>query len=169
MGLAVYNSEILDIHFPPCVFKKLTASFNRNDEKTKLEENVGVVPTLNLYDLKYIMPGLAASLQNLLEYEGDVLQDFMMKFEVSYNEFDIVKSVPLKENGANIDLTNENRKEYVERYIDFLLNKSIYRQFKAFYEGNPCQFAYFKRKYNTIRKINLRISFGNGLKCNDSK
>ena len=54
-----------------------------------------------------------------------------MKFEVSITEFDLVKSVPLKENGQNIDLTNENRKEYV----DFLLNKSVYEQFKAFYFG----------------------------------
>jgi E3 ubiquitin-protein ligase HECTD2 len=101
---------------------------------------VGVVPTLSLFDLKYIMPGLAASLENLLEYEGDVKEDFMMNFEVSYTEFDVVKSVPLKENGKNIDLTNKNRKEYVNLYIDFLLNKSIYKQFKAFYEGfhNVC-------------------------------
>ena len=84
--------QIKDIHFPPCVFKKLTASYTKNEEKNNLEETVGVVPTLNLFDLKYIMPGLAASLQNLLEYEGDVLQDFMMTFEVSYNEFDVIYS-----------------------------------------------------------------------------
>jgi E3 ubiquitin-protein ligase HECTD2 len=131
--LKIFNFK--DIHFPPCVFKKLTASYNRNDGTNKHDENVGVVPTLSLFDLKYIMPGLAASLENLLEYEGNVKEDFMMNFEVSYTEFDVVKSVPLKENGKNIDLTNENRKEYVNLYIDFLLNKSIYKQFKAFYEG----------------------------------
>lgn len=81
------------------------------------------------------MPDLASSLQNLLDYEGDVREDFMMKFEVSVTEFDVVKSVALKENGQNIDLTNENRKEYVDLYVDFLLNKSIYEQFKAFYFG----------------------------------
>ncbi len=81
------------------------------------------------------MPVLAASLQDLLDYEGDVKEDFMLKFEVSVTEFDVVKAVPLKENGQNIDLTNENRKEYVNLYVDFLLNKSIYKQFKAFYHG----------------------------------
>ena len=84
------------------------------------------------------MPDLASSLQNLLDYEGDVKEDFMMKFEVSVTEFDVVKSVALKENGQNIDLTNENRKEYVDLYVDFLLNKSIYEQFKAFYFGKFC-------------------------------
>ncbi|CAF0709989.1 unnamed protein product [Brachionus calyciflorus] len=128
MGLAVYNGEILEIRFPPCVYKKL------------LSDNItvnssGVLPNLSLYDLSQIMPSIAKSLQNLLDYEGDVQEDFMMKFVASYNEFDTVKTAELKENGANIDLTNENRKEFVELYIDFLLNKSIYQQFKAFYNG----------------------------------
>ena len=50
------------------------------------------------------MPDLASSLQYLLDYEGDVKEDFLMKFEVSVTEFDVVKSVPLKENGQNIGL-----------------------------------------------------------------
>jgi E3 ubiquitin-protein ligase HECTD2 len=130
----VYNGEILDLRFPPVVFKKLLSSDiipALNDPTT----SVGVIPSLSLYDLKYIMPDLASSLQYLLDYEGDVKEDFLMKFEVSVTEFDVVKSVPLKENGQNIDLTNENRKEYVDLYVDFLLNKSIYQQFKAFYFG----------------------------------
>lgn len=126
--MAVYNGEILDIRFPPCVYKKLLAL-------SKSEESAGVLPNLSLYDLKLVMPSIANSLQNLLDYEGDVQEDFMMKFVISYSEFDTVKMVELKENGSNIDLTNENRKEYVQLYIDFLLNKSIHEQFKAFYIG----------------------------------
>ena len=133
MGLAVYNGEILDIHFPPCVYKKLLPS--SMSQLADPKALVGVVPSLNLYDLKYITPVLAASLQDLLDYEGDVKEDFMLKFEVSVTEFDVVKTVPLRPNGQNIDLTNENRKEYVSLYVDFLLNKSIYKQFKSFYQG----------------------------------
>ena len=59
----------------------------------------------------------------------------MLTFEISYNEFDAVKSFPLKPDGQNIDLTNQNRKEFVSLYVDFLLNKSIFEQFKAFYLG----------------------------------
>lgn len=133
MGLAVYNSEILDIHFPPCVYKKLLpSSMNQINDPKAL---VGIVSSLGLYDLKYIYPVQAQSLQNLLDYEGDVQEDFMLKFEASYTEFDVVKLVELKENGKNIDLTNANRKEYVDLYVDFLLNKSIYKQFAAFYHG----------------------------------
>lgn len=121
----------MDIHFPPCVYKKL-ASIPSPDSKNVLP---GVLSSLNLFDLKQVMPSIASSLQDLLDYDGNVQEDFMMKFEISYNEFDVVKTVALKDNGENIDLTNENRKEFVELYIDFLLNKSIFEQFKAFYYG----------------------------------
>jgi hypothetical protein len=53
----------------------------------------------------------AQSLQSLLDHEGNVEEDFMMKFEISFTEFDLVKTVCLKENGQDIDLTNENRQE----------------------------------------------------------
>jgi E3 ubiquitin-protein ligase HECTD2 len=132
MGLAVYNSEMLDIHFPPCVYKKLLPS-----SMSQLCDPKAIVGTTNLglYDLKYIHPTLASSLQELLDYEGDVEGDFLLRFEVSFTEFDVVKLVPLKENGHKINLTNENRKEYVSLYVDFLLNKLIYKQFAAFYHG----------------------------------
>eukprot|EP00069_Balaena_mysticetus_P011831 bmy_07307T0 len=62
MGLAVYNSIVLDIRFPPCCYKKLLSP--------------PIVPK------------------------------------------------------------DQNRpKEYVQLYIDFLLNKSMYKQFAAFYYG----------------------------------
>lgn len=42
---------------------------------------------------------------------------------------------PLKENGENLPVTHENKEEYVELYVDFLLNKSVENQFKAFNQG----------------------------------
>lgn len=134
MGLAVYNGEILDLRFPPIVYKKLAVQMDTSSLSTS--QTVGCCSSLTLYDLRHVMPSLASSLNHLLEYDGDVKEEFMLKFEVSYHEADdSVKTVPLKRNGQNIDLTNENRKEYVELYIDFLLNKQIYEQFKAFYLG----------------------------------
>lgn len=147
MGLAVYNGEILDIHLPPCIYKKLAVldpdtylslgidSKSKRDKTTNCD-TVGVCEDLNLYDLRQVMPCLAASLQQLLDYEGDVCEDFMLKFVASYtDQFDVVRTVELKPNGARIELTNENRREYVDLYIDFLLNRAVYKQFKAFYTG----------------------------------
>lgn len=41
----------------------------------------------------------------------------------------------LKQNGDEIFVTQENKKEFVDLYADFLLNKSVERQFKAFRRG----------------------------------
>ncbi|EPY82006.1 Itchy E3 ubiquitin protein ligase isoform 4-like protein [Camelus ferus] len=58
-----------------------------------------------------------------------------MTAHVFQEEFGIIKSYNLKPGGDKIPVTNQNRKEYVQLYIDFLLNKSIYKQFAAFYYG----------------------------------
>jgi len=53
MGLAVYNSIILDIHFPPCCYKKLLspAIMPRRGSTP-----VGMLPDLGLHDLIQAMP-----------------------------------------------------------------------------------------------------------------
>uniref|UniRef100_A0A673KW44 HECT-type E3 ubiquitin transferase n=1 Tax=Sinocyclocheilus rhinocerous TaxID=307959 RepID=A0A673KW44_9TELE len=131
MGLAVYNSITLDIRFPPCVYKKLlTPPIVPCD----LDTPVGMA-TLTLDDLQQIMPDLAHGLGELLSYEGNVEEDFYTTFQVFQEELGVVKSYNLKPGGDKIPVTNLNRKEYVQLYIDFLLNKSIYRQFAAFYHG----------------------------------
>jgi len=78
---------------------------------------------------------LAHGLSELLSYEGNVEEDFYSTFQVFQEEFGIIKSYNLKPGGDKIPVTNQNRKEYVQLYIDFLLNKSIYKQFAAFYYG----------------------------------
>lgn len=59
MGLAVYNSIILDIHFPPCCFKKLLspAVVPYNNPQAM----VGMT-TMNLTDLKTVQPVSGTSL-----------------------------------------------------------------------------------------------------------
>lgn len=132
MGLAVYNSINLDIRFPQSCYKKLLSPavvpYN-NPSAT-----VGVAP-LTLDDLAQVMPGLAQGLKDLLEYDGDVEDDFCMTFQVSVTEFGQTRTHNLKPGGDKIPVTNENRETYVKMYIDWLLNKSIYLQFQAFYHG----------------------------------
>lgn len=41
----------------------------------------------------------------------------------------------LKENGDELYVAQENKKEFVDLYADFLLNKSVERQFNAFRRG----------------------------------
>ncbi|TRY69835.1 hypothetical protein DNTS_012933 [Danionella cerebrum] len=131
MGLAVYNSITLDIRFPPCVYKKLlTPPIVPCDP----DMPVGMA-TLTLDDLQQIMPDLAHGLWELLSYDGNVEEDFYTTFQVFQEELGVVKAYNLKPGGDKIPVNNLNRKEYVQLYIEFLLNKSIYRQFAAFYHG----------------------------------
>ncbi|KAL9983333.1 hypothetical protein ACROYT_G005487 [Oculina patagonica] len=132
MGLAVYNSIILDIRFPPCCYKKLLSPavvpFHNPNAA------VGLAP-LGLQDLMETMPDLGRGLKELLEYEGDVEEDLCQTFQISYTVFGEVVTHSLKPKGDRIPVTKENRQEYVNLYVDYLLNKSIYQQFASFYHG----------------------------------
>ncbi|XP_035982130.1 probable E3 ubiquitin-protein ligase HECTD2 isoform X3 [Fundulus heteroclitus] len=131
MGLAVYNSIALDIHFPLyCYRKLLTPPTVPSDPNAYIG-----MATATLDDLQQVMPDLAHGLAELLSYEGNVEEDFYLTFQVFQEEMGVVKSYNLKPGGDKIPVTKQNRKEYVQLYIDFLLNKSIYKQFAAFYHG----------------------------------
>uniref|UniRef100_A0A672LPK0 Probable E3 ubiquitin-protein ligase HERC3 n=1 Tax=Sinocyclocheilus grahami TaxID=75366 RepID=A0A672LPK0_SINGR len=67
-GLAIYNSTVVDLHFPLVLYKKL----------------LNVSPTLD--DLKELSPTEGRSLQQLLEYEGDVEETFCLNFAVMGTE-----------------------------------------------------------------------------------
>uniref|UniRef100_A0A3P8UTU4 HECT-type E3 ubiquitin transferase n=1 Tax=Cynoglossus semilaevis TaxID=244447 RepID=A0A3P8UTU4_CYNSE len=131
MGLAVYNSIALDIHFPLYCYRKLLTPPTVPCDQNAL---VGMA-NATLDDLQQIMPELAHGLAELLSYEGNVEEDFYLTFQVLQEEMGVVKSYNLKPGGDKIPVTKQNRKEYVQLYVDFLLNKSIYKQFAAFYHG----------------------------------
>eukprot|EP00095_Tigriopus_kingsejongensis_P012673 maker-scaffold22_size673200-snap-gene-2.20 protein:Tk12673 transcript:maker-scaffold22_size673200-snap-gene-2.20-mRNA-1 annotation:"e3 ubiquitin-protein ligase hectd2" len=132
MGLAVYNSIILDLHFPPMCYRKLLTPpvVPANDGAP-----VGIVPSLTVSDLRDIMPDVTQSLANVLEYEGDIAEDLMLTFSVSVEEYGKVFTTDLKPNGDDITVTNENRKEFVQLYLEWLLNSTIRERFNAFYLG----------------------------------
>lgn len=132
MGLAVYNSIMLDIRFPACCYKKLLspAVVPYNNPKVP----VGIAQ-LTLQDLQLVHPDIAHGLRELLEYEGNVQDDFGLTFQVSFTELGCVKTHPLKPNGENIFVMKNNREDYVQLYVDWVLNRSIYEMFKEFYHG----------------------------------
>ncbi|XP_019715893.1 probable E3 ubiquitin-protein ligase HECTD2 [Hippocampus comes] len=131
MGLAVYNSIALDIHFPLYCYRKLLTP-----PTAPCDPNAPVgMATATFDDLQQIMPELAHGLEELLNFDGNVEEDVCLTFQVSQEEMGVVKSYNLKPGGDKIAVTKHNRKEYVQLYVDFLLNKSICKQFAAFYHG----------------------------------
>lgn len=118
LGLAIYNNCILDVHFPMVVYRKL----------------MGKKGTFR--DLADANPVLHQSLKELLEYEGSVEEDMMITFQISQTDlFGNALMYDLRENGDKIPVTNDNRKEFVSQYADYILNKSVEKQFKAFRRG----------------------------------
>lgn len=119
LGLAIYNSTIVDVHFPAVVYRKLMG------KKGTFE------------DLKEVDATLAKSLQELMDYtEDDIDEVFMQTFQIGYKDvFGSSLTHDLKENGNQINVTQENKKEFVNLYADFILNKSIQKQFRAFKRG----------------------------------
>eukprot|EP00026_Physarum_polycephalum_P001014 Phypoly_transcript_01015.p1 GENE.Phypoly_transcript_01015~~Phypoly_transcript_01015.p1 ORF type:complete len:708 (+),score=135.75 Phypoly_transcript_01015:84-2207(+) len=118
LGLALYNGVILDVHFPEVVYKKLiNAPFG-------IEDLRGV--DMTIYD----------SLQKLLAYEGNDVEDvFGLNFQVAYEVYGEAKTFDLKPGGGDIAVTHENKKEYVDLYVQYLLGGSVSRQFDAFIAG----------------------------------
>ncbi|XP_031678141.1 ubiquitin-protein ligase E3A isoform X2 [Oncorhynchus kisutch] len=118
LGLAIYNNCILDVHFPMVVYRKLMGK-----KGTYL-------------DLTDSHPVQYQSLKELLDYEGDVEEDMMITFQISQTDlFGDPITYDLKENGDKIPVSVDNRKEFVSLYSDYILNKSVERQFKAFRRG----------------------------------
>ncbi|XP_065071467.1 probable E3 ubiquitin-protein ligase HECTD2 [Rhopilema esculentum] len=132
MGLAVYNSINLDIRLPLCCYKKLLSPAVVPFQNPQAP--VGIAQ-LGLHDLSDVNPELAHGLKELVSYEGDVENDLCQTFQISYKSFGDVVTKELKRNGAQIPVTKENRDEYVKLYVNYILNKSIYKQFYAFYHG----------------------------------
>ncbi|OMH79165.1 Ubiquitin-protein ligase E3A [Zancudomyces culisetae] len=127
LGLSVYNSVILNIHFPSVLYKKLLG-----------------IPS-NFSDLASFDPDLYNSFYKILfnstPEEIDAIERY---FEVSYTNLDQPDIYELVPNGSQIKLTYENRREFVELYLDFLFHKSCKEQFESFQKGffSICQNSY---------------------------
>ena len=60
---------------------------------------------------------------------------FGLDFEVMWTEFDEMRRHELKSGGKEIEVTAENREEYVGLYVNWILTDSISAQFEAFKAG----------------------------------
>uniref|UniRef100_A0AAY4APN6 HECT domain-containing protein n=1 Tax=Denticeps clupeoides TaxID=299321 RepID=A0AAY4APN6_9TELE len=102
-GLAIYNSTVVDLHFPLVLYKKL----------------LGVLPTLE--DLKELSPTEGRSLQQLLDYVGDDIEEmFCLNFAVSFCLF-------AREVGLSCIVMNS--------YLRYVFSDSVQEVYSAFSSG----------------------------------
>ncbi|KAM4049423.1 putative E3 ubiquitin-protein ligase HERC3 [Anomaloglossus baeobatrachus] len=117
-GLAIYNFTVVDLHFPLVLYKKL----------------LNVPATLE--DLKELSPTEGRSLQDLLEYpEDDVEETFCLNFTICRESYGLTEMKPLVPEGDQKTVNKENRKEFVDAYIDYVFNQSVQEWYEAFSTG----------------------------------
>ncbi|KAM7021691.1 putative E3 ubiquitin-protein ligase HERC4 [Passerculus sandwichensis] len=112
-GMALFNQCTVPLPFPRALYKKL----------------LGLAPTLE--DLEELLPTVGRSLRRILNGESD---DLDLNF-TTMEGGDSTDVVELKENGANIPVTKDNRKEYVDLYVNYKFNKSVQKPFEDFMQG----------------------------------
>ncbi|KAK8892637.1 hypothetical protein M9Y10_029876 [Tritrichomonas musculus] len=92
----------------------------------------------------------------LLILKEDV-EPLCLTFTIDVDEFGVTKTVLLKEKGDEIDVTNENKKEYVSLYTNYKLRKSIIKQINAFCEGFYSLIPYKDIKVFSPSELDLLI------------
>ncbi|KAJ5679119.1 hypothetical protein N7462_007363 [Penicillium macrosclerotiorum] len=134
LGLAIYNSTILDIDLPPFAFRKLLAAAPQNSGPHPANPHRSKFKC-TLDDLAEFRPALAKGLRGLLEFEGDVTETFCYDFVAQVDRYGEVLDVPLCTGGEKRPVTNANRREFVELYVHYLLDAAVARQFEPFKRG----------------------------------
>ncbi|KAH0544830.1 hypothetical protein FGG08_001059 [Glutinoglossum americanum] len=133
LGLAIYNSTILDVALPPFAFKKLLASAPSLSGPTTF--SFRPAPSYTLEDLRELRPSLANGLRQLLEFDGNVEETFCRDFVAEVDRYGQVMQIPLCPGGETRSVTNASRQEFVDLYIHYLLDTSVARQFEPFKRG----------------------------------
>lgn len=120
LGLAIYNSIILDLKFPKLIYKILL--------------NV----KLNFEDFLELYPERADNLKKIIEYNQEDFDAVFeeITFEINYKDkYNELKSWKLIPEGDKTNITKENVKIYLEKYYMFFLNDSISTKLKYFKDG----------------------------------
>ena len=133
MGLAIYNSTILDVALPPFAFRKLLAAAPAHG--LGLTSRIRPSMHYTLDDLAEYKPRVAKGLRQLLDFEGDVENTFCLDFAVDNDKYGTTVQVPLCPGGESRPVTNANRREYVDAYVRHTLDASVARQFEPFKRG----------------------------------
>ncbi|KAG0234674.1 hypothetical protein BGW42_006294 [Actinomortierella wolfii] len=116
VGLAIFHRRLLDAFFIVSFYKMI------------LKKKV------TLADLESVDADVHRNLNWLLE-DDNAAEILDTTFSTNDERFGEVVTIDLKENGRNIPVTEENKKEYVELMTEWRISKRVEEQFKAFAEG----------------------------------
>lgn len=124
LGLALYNQIILGLNLAPAIYDKIKLAAG----------SVAMADRLGLEDLADLEPELAASLRNTLRADMDA-SEFPVFFVAPFEYFGETRLHDLVPGGATVRVTNANKAEFVEKYLDWFFHKSVAPQFDPFFRG----------------------------------
>ncbi|PWN37850.1 HECT-domain-containing protein [Meira miltonrushii] len=115
LGLAIFHRRFLDAYFIVSFYKMIL--------KKKIQ----------LADLEGVDADYYRSLQWMLDNSiVDVVDETFTAVEDKFGE---IVTVPLKAGGEDIEVTDENKKEYIELMTEWRIVRRVEEQFKAFISG----------------------------------
>lgn len=116
VGLAIFHRRFLDAFFIGALYKMVLGK------------------AVALADMEGVDADFHRSLQWMLDNDisGGILEQ---TFSTEDERFGVMTTEDLIPNGRNIDVTNENKKEYVDLMVKWRIEKRIAEQFQAFKEG----------------------------------
>ncbi|KAI8973593.1 hypothetical protein BDF20DRAFT_883202 [Mycotypha africana] len=115
VGLAIFHRRFLDAFFIVSFYRMIL-------NKKVLVANMESVDAEFYRSLMWIL-------------DNDITDVLDLTFSVDDDRFGEMVTVDLKENGRNIEVTEENKKEYVDLVTEWRISKRVEEQFKAFKEG----------------------------------
>ncbi|KAG7869242.1 hypothetical protein KL918_000787 [Ogataea parapolymorpha] len=115
VGLGVFHRRFLDAFFVGAMYKMMLHK------------------KIVLQDLESVDAEMYKSLCWMLE--NDITDVIYETFSIEEDRFGEKVIIDLKPNGRNIEVTNENKREYVELKTEWIISKPVEAQFKAFMDG----------------------------------
>ncbi|KAK1832134.1 E3 ubiquitin protein ligase [Podospora conica] len=115
IGKALYEGRLLDCYFSRAVYKRILGK------------------AVSVKDMESFDPDYYKSLVWMLE--NDITDIIVETFSVEDDEFGATKVVDLIENGRNIQVTEDNKNEYVRLIVEHKLLSSVKVQMEHFLKG----------------------------------
>ncbi|KAJ6221143.1 hypothetical protein RDWZM_006955 [Blomia tropicalis] len=115
IGIAVFHGHYIDGGFTLPFYKML---LNK---------------PITLDDIESVDPDLYRSLRWMLDNDIASVED--ITFTVNHDSFGQIQVKELKPNGKDIAVTEDNKKEYVQLYVNFRFTHGIEQQFRALQKG----------------------------------
>lgn len=144
IGKALYENRVLDCHFSRAVYKRILGQ------------------SVSMKDMETVDLDYSKNMDWMLN--NDITEIITESFSIAQDNFGVMETVDLVENGRNIPVTEENKHEYVRLVIEYRLTGSVQKQLESFLKGKICRHAFImKIQANKFKRFSRHCASGTDL------